>query len=425
MPFDPSNSPVSPKFISDCLANVVHQDGAGSAGYRRLLDYIGISIDTEKSVVVMFHFGYSPNSHNTKNEEVIYNKKASRFYDIVLEQFGQHIMCDAIFLGNYLYVHIFNPRSDSDTQHPTSLIPKYSDLIETCGRIVRISKSELNIDIKAAVGRMVKRSITESARLLIELLRFQIFLDVRDSVIVEPDNSSNMKHLLFFPDPGFFPLIQNLLQAISEANESEIHKFIDQLVKCVLDQQPRTLAEFQTAFSILFSLVVSSMKTLSFSMSDFDCFNFSELFSTTGTLSSFKSELVGSIISLAKRYINTNSRSIDEIVARVRGLVEQRFTDPQLSVSELAAEVGISQPYLSSQFYLRNGISLLAYIHRCRIDYAKNLIQTTDLTIQEIAERAGYGHTATMYRSFRKLESITPGMYRSRLILSEQDVTEL
>lgn len=429
MPFDPCNCPVSHTFISNCLAQVVHQDGTGSAGYRRMLDYIGISIDTGKSVMILFHFGYTPTSRNVKLEETNYNELADRFYSIVMEQFGQNIMCDAIFLGNYLYVHIFNPRSDHDTEYPNSLTPKYSDLIATCRRIIRISEEELCIDVKAAIGRMVHRSITDTTRLLIDFLRFQNFLESRDNTFVEPDNGPDMKHLLLFPDSRLFPLIQNFMQAVSDTNEQGIKDFVDQLVQCILEKNPRTLAEFQVVFCQSFSPVVSSLMTLNLPMADFDCFDFSRLFSISGTITAFKEELVTTLLSFSKQYASSNNRSINEIVAYVREQLTHRFTDPQLSVSGLAEEVGISQPYLSSQFAQCNGIGLLAFIHRCRIDEAKKLMETTELTLQEISERVGYGHASTMYRSFRKYEGTTPGIYRSRLApsdtetLSEDEVT--
>lgn len=420
MPYEPSNSPVSQTFVSNCLAHVIHRDGNVLADYRRLLDYIGVSIDTDKSVIIMLHFGYVPASRNVKQEEAEYDRAAKRFYDIVQEQFGQHIMCDAVFLGNYLYVHIFNPRDDSDTKYPNSLTPKYSDLVEICKRIIRISAEELGVAVKAVVGRNVQRTITDSARLLIEFLRFQNFLESDLNIFVEPDNSLGMKHLPIFEDSRIFPLI-NYLKSSQEDTQQKIIAFVDELIKYVLDKQPRTMAEFQVVFSSFFALVIDSFKKENLPMAAFSCFDLAKLMSVTDTVTVFKEELITELAAFMERYSNNGSQSIGEIVSYVREQIEQRFTDSQLSVSELAEEVGISQPYLSSQFIQRNGISPLAFIHRCRINYAKELMEATDMSLQEISERVGYGHAATMYRSFKKYEKTTPGMYRSRLTQPDEN----
>ncbi len=51
-------------------------------------------------------------------------------------------------------------------------------------------------------------------------------------------------------------------------------------------------------------------------------------------------------------------------------------------------------------------------MHRARVRKAKELLLTTDRSVQEIAEEVGYCSLATMYRAFSNIEGIAPGKLR-------------
>jgi len=47
-----------------------------------------------------------------------------------------------------------------------------------------------------------------------------------------------------------------------------------------------------------------------------------------------------------------------------------------------------------------------------RIDYAKDLLETTDLPMEVIAENCGYNNDMHFYRQFKENTNMTPAHYR-------------
>ena len=65
-------------------------------------------------------------------------------------------------------------------------------------------------------------------------------------------------------------------------------------------------------------------------------------------------------------------------------------------------------------FKTATGETILDYITTCRIDRAKELMQTTNMRLSEIAEEIGYSHATYLSIVFKKQEGITPKQYMER-----------
>ena len=68
--------------------------------------------------------------------------------------------------------------------------------------------------------------------------------------------------------------------------------------------------------------------------------------------------------------------------------------------------------YLSTFFKENTGMSPLAYIHKIRLNNAKELLFNTELTLEEISSRVGCNNSVTLNRLFKKYEGITPAVYK-------------
>ena len=88
----------------------------------------------------------------------------------------------------------------------------------------------------------------------------------------------------------------------------------------------------------------------------------------------------------------------------------------KLSVEQLAARFGYSAGYLGRLFRLYTGYSPYQFILRTRLDHGKHLLATTELPIQEIADRTGFSNLANFCSAFRRAEGKTPGEFRKRPI---------
>lgn len=101
-----------------------------------------------------------------------------------------------------------------------------------------------------------------------------------------------------------------------------------------------------------------------------------------------------------------------QLVEQVTRHIESRFTQ-DISLEECADAFGVTPYTLSRAFKQIHGMNYIDYLIRLRINRAKELLDTTHLRINEIAEQVGY-QPSYFIRLFKKMEELTPGQYRER-----------
>ncbi|MFJ5763333.1 response regulator [Neobacillus sp. NPDC093182] len=84
----------------------------------------------------------------------------------------------------------------------------------------------------------------------------------------------------------------------------------------------------------------------------------------------------------------------------------------ELTQKEVADHVHLNPSYLSSLFKEHVKLTFSEYVTRRRIQRAKELLMTTNLPINDIAEESGYKTAKYFIKIFRELEGVTPSAYR-------------
>ncbi|MDO5142581.1 MAG: AraC family transcriptional regulator [Eubacteriales bacterium] len=100
----------------------------------------------------------------------------------------------------------------------------------------------------------------------------------------------------------------------------------------------------------------------------------------------------------------------DRIAQAIR-FMNSRLTDP-LTVQDVAASVHLSPSHFSRAFKARTGYSPYEYIVLRRIDRAKYLLTSTQLSVKEVAFATGYNSEENFIHSFQKHVGIPPGLFR-------------
>lgn len=85
----------------------------------------------------------------------------------------------------------------------------------------------------------------------------------------------------------------------------------------------------------------------------------------------------------------------------------------RITVETLAQYVGYSETYLSKKFKRETGKSILDYINECRIESAKQMLVSCELSILEISERLGFGTQSYFGAQFKKVTGMSAGEYRN------------
>lgn len=100
----------------------------------------------------------------------------------------------------------------------------------------------------------------------------------------------------------------------------------------------------------------------------------------------------------------------------IRTVVDAIHAEPgaRHGIEDLADLAGLSTRHLQRRFTREVGIPPAAYVERVRIEAAQQALVKTDLTLDAIARRYGFGTGETMRRSFRRLIGVAPSDYRNR-----------
>ncbi len=105
-----------------------------------------------------------------------------------------------------------------------------------------------------------------------------------------------------------------------------------------------------------------------------------------------------------------NSRSYG-VAERVIAYLQANKTEP-FAAAQMAAELHFNEDYAARCLRKHTGLSPLQYHGMLRVEEAKRMLRHTPLSLQEIADRMGYGDYNYFSRTFRKSTGLTPSAYR-------------
>jgi len=88
--------------------------------------------------------------------------------------------------------------------------------------------------------------------------------------------------------------------------------------------------------------------------------------------------------------------------------------DSDLSVPALAERAFMSPRNFARVFSREVGMTPAAYVEALRVERARTLLETTDMQLEEIARRCGFGTVETIRRAFGRRLHVSPSDYRSR-----------
>ncbi|WP_460478068.1 GlxA family transcriptional regulator [Bowmanella dokdonensis] len=103
----------------------------------------------------------------------------------------------------------------------------------------------------------------------------------------------------------------------------------------------------------------------------------------------------------------------DSLMEQVQQWMRQHYAEP-FNLDELCDRFAVTKRTLIRRFKAATGETPLAYLQQIRVEKAKGLLQATDLPIERIVEKVGYGDPASFRKLFVNLTQLTPKAYRQR-----------
>lgn len=98
--------------------------------------------------------------------------------------------------------------------------------------------------------------------------------------------------------------------------------------------------------------------------------------------------------------------------------IKENFTR-KLSVDEIAANVGLSKYHFIREFKRLTGYTLTSYINIIRCEYAKELLQVSQVRIKDVAFQCGFENESYFTSVFRRCTGILPSEFIRSVTMPE------
>lgn len=117
------------------------------------------------------------------------------------------------------------------------------------------------------------------------------------------------------------------------------------------------------------------------------------------------------IFLLVQQHFLEPPREVGSPVERSLGFIHEHYSR-DFHIDELASQLAVSPSYLFRLFKRKMQVTPMRYRNMVRIDKAKLLLADQRLTVDDVADRVGFGDPKYFARVFRELTGTTPSGYR-------------
>lgn len=118
---------------------------------------------------------------------------------------------------------------------------------------------------------------------------------------------------------------------------------------------------------------------------------------------------------------NTNNLSSNSQWNGVLNYISENLRD--INFQEAVKIFGASESYFCRAFKKEFSVTFKQYVKSLRIQYAKELCQSTKMSISEIYEECGYTNNRSFFTDFMKSENMTPLQYRKKYAINSNDLS--
>jgi len=102
---------------------------------------------------------------------------------------------------------------------------------------------------------------------------------------------------------------------------------------------------------------------------------------------------------------------VEKALAIMQGAIEG-----DLDLGALCERIELSREHFVRLFSERMGMPPMRYYSRLKIEAARAMLSSTNLRVQEIADKLGYENQFGFARAFKRVSGMSPTLYRATCI---------
>lgn len=110
---------------------------------------------------------------------------------------------------------------------------------------------------------------------------------------------------------------------------------------------------------------------------------------------------------------NPEKHGLEQVIQESAAYIDEHYADKAMSVDDLARRSVLSTCYYMRKFKEYQSVTPHQYVKAVRLRNARQLLSTTSLSIEEIAERCGFSNASHFIKTFRDADGLTPLQFRN------------
>lgn len=103
----------------------------------------------------------------------------------------------------------------------------------------------------------------------------------------------------------------------------------------------------------------------------------------------------------------------DVRISQIIDYINQRYCDSSFYMPELVGKFELSDRAIVQMLKKATGDNFSNYLGKLRIAKAKEILETTNTPVSEVASFSGFDSANSLYKAFKKVYGVSPSMYRS------------
>lgn len=209
------------------------------------------------------------------------------------------------------------------------------------------------------------------------------------------DNSSDK------PD-SFFVISRKFHDCLDDGNYDKAQEIFEQIIEKHLPLDCDHLDIVKYRLYAIFDMMVS--------ITGYQSYDLGHSLAAINSIESFRTISKKIFTDLIEHQQASAGNPVNAIVPQVKEFTHENYMDNTLNVTSIAAHFELNVAYLSRIFKEGTGMNLLEYIHRTRVNAAKELIPFN--AVKDVSDMVGFGDIQSFVRTFKKYEGVTPAEYK-------------
>lgn len=260
--------------------------------------------------------------------------------------------------------------------------------------------------------------VSDAYRWAKEALEQSFFLGIGKCYIGKISNEANTgtTQIEGYEDERWISLRERFSQMLAVSNKEESKHIIDQCFVMWIDQslsRKEIIVQAESLLTIIWTgnFRINTGETIRFIIEKLQEVR---LMDTLEKLNKFIINEFNFIWDEGRQPIVVEDSGSAHAVQLAISYIQQRYRG-ELSLQEVADHVHMSKNYFSEQFKRLAGLNFIDFVIRLRIQYAKQLLNTTSLRVYDIGAKSGFNSSKHFLKLFKREVKCTPVEYRQLL----------